>query len=118
VVLKTPDIPSIMVDTGFISKPTEAKHLASSSYQKKMARAIFQGVSRYFSNNLPVGTLLAAQKYQGGNSHGGRTHVIARGDTLSAIAVRYNISVQALLHHNGLKDTRIRVGQRLKIPAS
>lgn len=116
-VLKSPDIPSILVETGFISNPTEAKHLASRSYQKKMARAIFQGVSRYFSNNVPVGTLLAAQKYQGANGQT-RTHVIARGDTLSAIAVRYNISVKALLHHNGLKDTRIRVGQRLKIPTS
>lgn len=117
VVLKSPDIPSILVETGFISNPKEAKRLASRHYQQKMARAIFQGVSRYFSNNLPVGTLLAAQKAGGSNKASG-TYVISRGDTLSGIAVRHNVSVKSLLRHNGLKDTRIRVGQRLKIPAS
>jgi N-acetylmuramoyl-L-alanine amidase len=118
-VLKSPDIPSILVETGFISNPKEAKQLASRGYQQKMARAIFQGVSRYFSNNLPVGTLLAANKSGAGASghHFSNTYVIARGDTLSAIAVRYNITVKELLHHNGLNSTRIRVGQRLKIPA-
>lgn len=113
VVLKSPDIPSILVETGFISNPTEAKRLASRSYQQKMARSIFQGVNRYFSSNLPVGTLLAAQK-----AGGGGTYVIARGDTLSGIAVRHNVSVEEILRHNGLKNTRIKVGQRLRIPTS
>ena len=117
VVLKSPDVPSILVETGFISNPKEAKRLASRNYQQKMARAIFQGVSRYFSNNLPVGTLLAEQKV-GDEGHKPSSYTIASGDTLSGIAVRYNVSVKALLRHNGLKNTRIRVGQRLKIPTS
>ena len=87
------------------------------NYQQKMAQAIFQGVSRYFSNNLPVGTLLAEQKV-GSRSDNPSSYTIARGDTLSGIAVRHNVSVQELLRHNGLKSTRIRVGQRLKIPTS
>jgi len=113
VVLKSPDIPSILVETGFISNPAEAKKLASRSYQKKMAKAIFTGVYRYFNTNPPAGSLLAAKANE-------RTHeyVIARGDTLSAIAHSYNISVKQLLRHNGLKNTRIRTGQRLKIPTS
>jgi N-acetylmuramoyl-L-alanine amidase len=120
VVLKSPDIPSILVETGFISNPTEAKRLASKHYQQKMARAIFQGVSRYFSNNLPVGTLLAANKSgaDASGTYNPGTYVIGRGDTLSGIAVRYNVTVKELLHHNGLRSTRIRVGQRLKIPAT
>lgn len=117
VVLKSPDIPSILVETGFISNPTEAKRLANRDYQRKIARAIHQGVSRYFSNNLPAGTLLAAQKSQSGHGQSG-TYVISRGDTLSAIATRHNVTVQSLLQHNGLKSTSIRVGQRLKIPPS
>ncbi len=112
-VLKSPDIPSILVETGFISNPTEANRLASPSYQQKMANAIFQGVNRYFNNNLPVGTLLAARQ-----TGSGSTYVISRGDTLSSIAVSHNVSVKELLRHNGLKNTRIRVGQRLKIPTS
>ncbi|MDX2463380.1 MAG: N-acetylmuramoyl-L-alanine amidase [Porticoccus sp.] len=118
VVLKSPDIPSILIETGFISNPTEAKRLASRDYQQKMARAIYQGVSRYFSTNLPVGTLLAANKagVDASGHHSPNTYVIARGDTLSDIAVRYNITVKELLHHNGLSSTRIWVGQRLKIP--
>jgi len=114
VVLKSPDIPSILVETGFISNPKEARQLSDRSYQQKMARAIFNGVNRYFEKVPPAGTLLAARKTTGG----GGVHVIARGDTLSDIAVRYNVSVEDLLRHNGLNSTRIRVGQRLKIPAS
>ncbi|TNE81232.1 MAG: AMIN domain-containing protein [Gammaproteobacteria bacterium] len=112
-VLKSPDIPSILVETGFISNPTEARQLSSRAYQQKMARAIFNGVNRYFEKAPPAGTLLASRK-----SGGGSVHVIARGDTLSDIAVRYNVSVEALKRHNGLTNTRIRVGQRLRIPAS
>ncbi len=112
-VLKSPDIPSILVETGFISNPAEAKKLANSGYQQKMAKAIFKGVDRYFSSNPPAGTLLASRL--GG---GEKVHVIANGDTLSGIASQYNISVRQLQRHNGLKNTRIRIGQRLKIPTS
>ena len=113
VVLKSPDIPSILVETGFISNPDEAKKLASSRYQQKIAKAIFTGVSRYFKTNPPAGTLLAAQ----GNAQE-QVYVITRGDTLSGIAHRHKVSVKQLLTHNGLKNTHIRIGQRLKIPAS
>lgn len=113
VVLKSPDIPSILVETGFISNPGEAKKLASSSYQQKIAKAIFNGLNRYFSNHPPSGTLLAAQ-LNGDEAE----HVIARGDTLSGIASRYNVSVKKLQQHNGLKSSRITIGQRLKIPTS
>ena len=112
-VLKSPDIPSILVETGFISNPTEARRLADRNYQRKMARAIFSGVNRYFSSNPPAGTLLAARA-----TERGAEHVIRHGDTLSGIALRYNVSVDALRRHNGLKTTRIKVGQRLKIPTS
>ncbi len=112
-VLKSPDIPSILVETGFISNPHEAQQLGSRAYQQKMARAIFNGVNRYYAKAPPAGTSLAAGKPASGN-----VHVIARGDTLSDIAVRYNVSLDELLRHNGLTSTQIRVGQRLKIPTS
>lgn len=112
-VLKSPDIPSILVETGFISNPHEARLLGTRDYQQKIARSIYNGIHQHFSKAPPSGTLLAARKSMGEN-----IHVIARGDTLSDIALKYNISVDALLRHNGLTNTRINIGQRLKIPSS
>lgn len=62
VVLKSPDTPSILVETGFVSNPGEAKHLASSEYQQRVARAIFAGINRYFTRNPPPNTYLASLK--------------------------------------------------------
>lgn len=62
VVLKSPDTPSILVETGFVSNPREAKRLASHDYQQQVARAIFKGVDRYFTRNPPPNTYLAAKR--------------------------------------------------------
>ncbi len=114
-VLKSPDIPSILVETGFISNPDESRLLANGSYQKKMARAIHAGIKDWFLAHPPSGTLVAWQKQQRGQSY-----VIARGDTLSGIAQRFNISVSDLKSHNGISGngSRILVGQKLHIPTS
>ncbi len=113
-VLKSPDVPSILVETGFISNPTEARRLASSRYRQKLARQIFSGVKAYFYDAPPVGTYVAWQQKGGGE----REYVIGSGDTLSAIAKKHNTSVSAIRQHNDLKSDTIRVGQRIKIPAS
>lgn len=51
IVLKSPDVPSILVETGFISNTGEAKKLASPEYRERMAQAIFKGVRQYFAQN-------------------------------------------------------------------
>jgi N-acetylmuramoyl-L-alanine amidase len=112
-VLKSPDIPSILVETGFISNPTEAKRLATSSYQKKMARAIHSGIKSYLLAHPPSGTLVAWNKAQGGTEY-----TIARGDTLSGIAQRFNVSLSTLKSTNGISGSTIRIGQKLTIPAT
>ena len=112
-VLKSPDIPSILVETGFISNPSESKKLATRSYQKKMARAIHRGIKDWFLDHPPSGTLVAWQKQQGG-----RQYTIARGDTLSAIAQRFNVSLSDLKNRNSISGSRIMVGQRLTIPTT
>jgi N-acetylmuramoyl-L-alanine amidase len=112
-VLKSPDIPSLLIETGFISNPKEARNLSSHRYQKKMADAIYQGLVQYYSNNPPVGTLLAMN---GGKID--QSYVIARGDTLSEIAIRYNTSVRKILRHNKMRSSSIRVGQKILIPSS
>jgi N-acetylmuramoyl-L-alanine amidase len=116
-VLKSPDVPSILVETGFISNPQEAQKLNTPSYRKFIAEAIFSGVKAYFYDSPPAGTYVAWAKSQGGSA--ARQYTIASGDTLSDIAKRHNVSLSKLLEHNGLQSSSvIRVGQRLTIPSS
>jgi N-acetylmuramoyl-L-alanine amidase len=112
-VLKSPDIPSILVETGFISNPGESKKLATSSYRKKMARAIHRGIVDWFLQHPPSGTLIAWQRQQDGQQY-----IIARGDTLSGIAQRFNVSLSDLRNRNSISGSRIRVGQKLTIPTT
>ncbi len=114
-VLKTPDIPSILVETGFISNPGEAKKLNTPSYQRKMAKAIYQGVSAYYGQNPPDGSYIAWQNKLRPQA---KEYVVGRGDTLSEIAERYQVSVRAIRKQNGLSNNAIRIGQRIIIPAS
>ncbi len=53
-VLKAPDVPSILVETAFISNPDEERRLNDEAYQEKMAQAIFKGIKRYFTKNPPL----------------------------------------------------------------
>jgi len=104
-VLKSPDIPSILIETAYISNPTEETRLKQENYQTRLANAVLIGLRGYFSEHAPDGTLLAARK-----------HVISRGDTLSAIAQQYRVSMQKLREYNALKSDHIQVGQVLTIP--
>jgi N-acetylmuramoyl-L-alanine amidase len=61
-VLKSPDIPSLLVETGFLSNPMEEKRLSDASYQQEIAQALFNGIKNYFWNNPPPGTIVAAMK--------------------------------------------------------
>ncbi len=106
VVLKSPDIPSILVETAFISNPRDERNLRNPRYQQALAKALLAGIRGYFTKNPPPGTYFASI----------RRHVIARGDTLSRLAKRYHVSLSALREANGLKDDRLRVGQVLHIP--
>ncbi len=107
VVLKSPDIPSILVETAFISNPDEERRLRSGKYQWYWAKALHRGIRDYFMRHAPPGTWLAAR---------GRRHVIARGETLSEIAQQYGVSLQTLMEYNALRGSRVRAGQVLRIP--
>ena len=110
-VLKSPDVPSLLIETGFLSNPGEAERLATPAYQDKMARAIRRGIQSWFARQPPPGTLLAWQREQGG-----REVTIAAGDTLSEIAERYGVTVASIKTNNGLSRDMIYVGQTLVIP--
>lgn len=114
-VLRSPDIPSILVETGFISNPSEAKKLNTGSYQRQLAQSIFNGVKRHFNSAPPPDTYIAWLK---NNRRNNTEYVIARGDTLSHIAARYQVSVADIRRHNSMSSSTIRVGQKIIIPAS
>lgn len=109
-VLKSPDIPSILVETGFISNPKEEKLLTNGWHQGRLANSIFTAVRSYFKHNPPDGTLFARTK--------NLRHKVKRGESLSLVAQNYNVSVTAIKKANKLKSNVIRVGQVLSIPQS
>ena len=113
VVLKSPDIPSMLVETAFISNPTEEERLRSGEHQQRLARAILAGIKAYFASHAPPGTKLAEDR--GGEP---QRHVIGRGDTLGAIAAKYRVSLSSLRNANSIEGDHIRVGQVLTIPES
>ena len=114
IVLKSPDVPSILVETAFISNPDEEKKLRSASHQDKLAKAIIDGVRDYFYANPPADTYIALNLRRDPSQQ--VSHVIRRGDTLSEIAERYNVSMGAIRSANKLKSNNVQVGQRLHIP--
>ncbi|CFR25314.1 N-acetylmuramoyl-L-alanine amidase [Yersinia kristensenii] len=152
-VLRSPDIPSLLVETGFISNSTEERLLGSSAYQEKIAQAIYKGLRSYFlahplqadpkvenrplietaavdsssqrssvsqpepvvNNIASSGRSSAAKPAATGKS---QIHKVQRGETLSGIASQYGVSMAVLRQNNTLKNDVVWVGQRLKVPAS
>ena len=114
-VLKSPDIPSMLIETGYLTNPDEARRLNTSVFQQKLARGIARGVMNYFYEAPPQGSLVAWQKANGIVPMLG-TYRVKRGDSLSVIAQRYNVSLAALKAVNSISSNTIHVGQELTIP--
>jgi N-acetylmuramoyl-L-alanine amidase len=106
VVLKSPDIPSILVEMAFISNPLEEKRLTNVSHQKDLALAIYKGIVKYSSESL-------SEK----NGMVFRTHKVIRGDNLSVLGERYSVSINDLKKMNNLDSNLLFVDDTLKIPA-
>ena len=117
-VLKAPDIPSLLIETGFISNHLEEKQLASRAYQRQIATAIFRGVRGYYAENPPEGTRIASEPTPSKNGAGSIRHVVRNGESLSGLAQRYGVSKRKLRDHNSLKSEQLLIGQVLYIPAS
>lgn len=140
-VLRSPDIPSLLVETGFISNSTEERLLGSSAYQDKIARAIHIGLRNYFQShpiqngpkveNRPLLASSAAAadssakasnqpgpiEVTAGAAGATQIHKVTRGETLTGIANSYGTTTAALRDLNKLKKDGVWVGQRLKVPA-
>ena len=114
-VLRSPQIPSVLVETGFISNPTEEKLLFQRSHQDKLARAVTKAVVKYLKANPPEGIILSNATSSTGSVS---QHKVSRGESLSVIASKYGTSTQALVKLNNLKSSSLAIGQVLKIPSS
>ncbi|MBM38332.1 MAG: N-acetylmuramoyl-L-alanine amidase [Woeseia sp.] len=113
-VLKAPDIPSILVETGFISNRADEKKLRNKKHQEKLASALVAGIKSYFYANPPPDSKIAYNLRNMSSTQ--LRHVIVRGDTISQIAEFYNVSPSAIRRLNNLSNDNIRVGQTLNIP--
>lgn len=63
VVLKSPDVPSLLIETGFISNPKEESRLINKNYQQHLAMALMRGIKTYFMRSPPQGTFLSQEKF-------------------------------------------------------
>lgn len=126
-VLKSPDVPSVLVETAYISNPTDERNLRSASHQQALARAMLDGIRKYFAANppgnavsRPATTVASADVRSGATTGKGaarpQQHVIRRGDTLSGVASLYRVSLSSLRDANRLRSDTVRVGQKLRIP--
>jgi len=113
-VLKSPDVPSLLIETAFISNPEDERKLSSSQHQQRLATAIVDGVRDYFYANPPAGSRVATLARNGRPPS--RQYAVRQGDTLSEIAARYNVSLRHIRSVNQLPSDRIVVGQVLRIP--
>ena len=104
-VLKAPQVPSILVESGYITNLGEESKLRSVLYREQIAGAILGGIKHY-CRDQPECPLPPERK----------VHVVHAGESLSLISARYSIGVNALKGQNGLTSDLIRVGQRLRLP--
>ena len=100
--------PAILVETAFISNRSEERKLRTKKHQRALAKAIFKGTRAYFRSNPIPGTLLAVRD---------RKHRITRGETLSGIAKRYEVTLASIRGANNLRNDHLRIGKTLRIPA-
>ena len=121
-VLKSPDMPSILVETGFITNPQDEKNLRSSSYQNKVVDAIYTAIDEYykqtpyFSKSTYASPTFGNQGSAGKSSSRPSTYIVKSGDSLSKISAKYNITISALKRFNNLSKSTVYVGQKIKLP--
>ena len=95
-VLTNPLIPSLLIESGFLTNPVDAKRLTSQLYLNGMADQIALSVSHYFTPEA-------------------KHHIVKKGDTLLAIARTHHTSVSQLIKLNHLKSDQLRIGQDLMV---
>lgn len=109
VVLRSPDVPSMLIETAYISNPKEEKRLKTKDFQLKLANAIKDGIKQYFHQSPPPNTWIA-------NHVKTTKHTVSSGETLGAIAQSYKVSMTDLKRLNNKTTNRILIGEVLILP--
>ncbi|MEL0237853.1 MAG: N-acetylmuramoyl-L-alanine amidase [Gammaproteobacteria bacterium] len=107
-VLKSVDIPSVLVESGFITNPEDAKRLKGKPGRRMIARSIFLGIHNYFKDFPIEGTF--SEDYIGHV-----TYTIQKGDVLSEIAIRFGVTVNEIIDLNNIDERSLYIGQKIKI---
>ncbi|TCK01938.1 N-acetylmuramoyl-L-alanine amidase [Volucribacter psittacicida] len=121
-VLRSPDIPSILVETGFLSNAEEEKKLNTLAYRKRVARIIYNGLVEYRKKNIQAEMLPEPKSPQTASNNSnviasGTVHTVTKGETLLGLANRYKVKSNDIVSLNNLTSRNLLIGQKLKIPA-
>ena len=114
-VLRSPDVPSMLLETGFLTNAEDERRLNDPTFRQRLAEVVARGVADHFASQPPPGTWFAANQDR---LDPNRQHVVARGETLGLIAARHGVSVSELRRANALRGDTVRAGERLRIPAA
>jgi len=109
VVLKSPDVPSMLIETAYISNPEEEKRLKTKDFQEKLANTITAGIKQYFYQSPPPNSWIA-------NHVKTSKHTVVQGETLGGIAHSYKVTIKELKHLNNKINNTIRIGEVLVLP--
>ena len=107
-VLKSIDIPSVLVESGFLTNPEDAERLKGKPGRRMIARSIFLGIHNYFLENPIKGTFVEKKPLY-------VNYEIQKGDVLSEIAIRFGVTVQSISELNNLENKSIFPGQIIRI---
>lgn len=111
-VLKAPDIPSLLIEVGYLSNTDESKLLATQKYNREVAYYIYKGIQKFVKNN----PTLCVHNVSQNNNSSEITYTVKKGDTLAKIAQAHKVSVENLKKRNNLKKNALQIGQKLVIP--
>lgn len=121
-VLRSPDIPSILVETGFLSNPEEEKKLSTIAYRKKVAYMIYESLVEYRRKNAPQPIKNTSKEREITHQDkstiqdSGVRHKVKSGETLNGVAKKYNVKASDIQSLNKLKRRELWIGETLKIP--
>ena len=120
-VLRSPDIPSVLVETGFLSNAEEEQKLNSPAYRRRIAYMIYEGLVAYRNGNLKsVVTVEQENADKDANKLSVKDslirHKVKNGESLGSLANKYDVKIADIIALNKLKRKELWIGETIKIP--